>query len=282
MPKKSFSYIEKKYIEHFSQTNTPTGLPLFDKSKIYKVGDQFQDSNGVAYNTVNSNQKFYVLAKQYPTVINGINVIVTAYVDPEWLSPETCWNSMNDPNPNKGNISCNSSLFLQYRVNQGSWANAISQLNPNIETSLYKDDYDLTETKNIPNTNYQDIFNNTGLLLVPHQPMTIYSNMFTNAPTTADISYRSQTLHIGVFIVFKQGFTPPNTIKIDEVFATLLSDSKSSYFSYFFQKMSNNPPDNFTPLISSTNINSFWNKYLNLIKSLRDIPNTGVSCCTIV
>jgi len=303
MPRnKLYSYIQTKNIEYFSQTNTPTNtptntlisLPLFDESKIYKVGDQFQDSNGVAYNTVNSNQKFYILVKQYPTIINGLNVIVTAYIDPEWLSPETCWNSVTSSTPTKNNISCVSSMFLKYRTNQGSWTNAISQLNPNIETSLYKNGYEPTEMKDLPNTNHKDIFNNTGITLVPHYPIIVNSNMFTT-------TYDNLNFDVGVYIVFKQGFTPPNRIYIDEVFGTLIQDTSSPYFSYFFQKLSNNPPDNFTPLISSSNINSFWNKYLSLAKSspylssvyLEDIPNTQSNtpsntkpnappdCCTI-
>jgi hypothetical protein len=64
LPKKS----SNKIIEHLTPINTPT----YNPATLYNIGDQFQDSNGIIYTTVKSNQKFCLLANTYSTVISTV------------------------------------------------------------------------------------------------------------------------------------------------------------------------------------------------------------------
>ena len=281
MPKKSYSYIEKKTIEHL----LPSPLPLYDPLKVYKKDDIFQDQNGVEYTTVNTNQKFLVLAKTYKSVINGINVVITAYMDPEWFDGSTC---VVDTSSAQyiSNPSCGDSYrFVLYMTPNSSFdvtsypsnfSDALKPLHPSIAYTSNNQSLVLLNA-NTSNTNIQDILINTGLVTSPISPM------YADYSFSTDMS-KSKALEMkayGIHIVFKDPFIPSPIIQLSTSFSTLLSNSNSSYFSYFFRKSGSNSIDKFTSLISQSNIEQQWSNYITTFNNsaAKEAPP---GCCSVM
>jgi len=288
MPKKSYSYIEKKdvekkTIEHLS----PSPVSVYDPLKVYKKDDKFQDQNGVEYTTVNTNQKFLVLAKTYDSVIKGQNVVVTAYMDPEWFDGN-CHLNYNGYNTKPEFQSCNDSdgfIFRTFAANENSiypivlntypydFLPALQALSSNVAYINNDKKYGVSDyIESNPNDD-KGITYETGIM---YGPISVMAEDFD--PSKGPMAMQNIKSR-GIYIIFNKGFTPPYTIQINKSFSTILYNSSSSYFSYFFRKSINNPPDNFTTLISQSNINKEWDEYQ---AKYRETGNKmAVQCCTI-
>lgn len=297
MPK-NFYYIEqksnKKIIEHAT-------LSLYDSKTLYNVGDQFQDSNGTVYTTIKSNKKFCVLANTYKGSINGINVQIGSYLDPELISSDICETTENDIQyGTAAKSSCSDSIYYDNK-NISGWYDSLQTLLSNIATNFYSDsstiNADLTRTTpsgsetigygnltrlSTNNINNLDTWKNTSLTYAPIDPL---SNEYS--PYT-----KNRTHPIGLNIVFKENFSPPLRIELSNTFSTILGDSNSIYFSYFFQKEGTNQPDKFSEVITQSNIDNIWNKYISFYKNYDMTPKSPKSansqnspnsadCCTI-
>jgi hypothetical protein len=290
MPKKSYSYIEKKDVEKFVEKKTiehlsPSPLPLYDPLNIYNINDKFQDNNGVEYTTVNTNQKFLVLAKTYNSVIKGQNVVVTAYMDPEWFDGNCHLNYKGyNTKPefqgcldSRGFISSTFSREPINPINIGTYPYdflaALRALHPNVAYLNDNNKYGVSDYFNSNPGDDKAITYETGILWGP-----ISSMMEDFEPSNEMVLENIKPR--GIYIIFKDSFTPPPIIQINKSFSSILYNSSSSYFSYFFRKSTNNQPDNFTTLISQSNINNEWNEYQT---KYREIGNKMAGqCCTIV
>jgi hypothetical protein len=294
MPKKSYSYIEtkdiktinieKKTIEHLS----PSPLPVYNPLNVYKKDDKFQDSNGVEYTTVNTNQKFLVLAKTYNSVIKGQNVVVTAYMDPEWFDGK-CHLNYKRIQSNPEFRGCNDSdgfIIRTFSSNElispinilngypSSFIPALQLLNSNIANLNNDKKYGVSDFIDSNPNDDKGITYETGIM---YGPISLMVEDFDISKGSTAMDYIKPR---GIYIIFKTGYTPPYTIQLTNSFSTLLYNSSSSYFSYFFRKLGSNPPDNFTSLTSQSNIDKEWNEYQT---NYRDMGNKmAAQCCSVM